>query len=306
MVKIWMEIRGRGNDANFGEELYAERGTQGLQERVSYNQLVKAHPGDVVLHWQEGAFWGVSTVVSKLEDDGDKVRVRTGNYSAFSSPVGLSSVRGDLKNIRKVQDDLEAVGNGKYFPFQINHRGTEEEQLHGPMSWYFVAFPEELVYAIDELRTKVRLVHSLDYGDLLDEVDSGDNPPRETNPDRRKAVELWAEKCAILHYEDQGYQLEDRPGRPYDLKFTLGAEELHVEVKGSSTRVDSVFLTKNEIGHASGKGYRTSLYVVDDIRVSSLESGYETSGGRERFWEDWSPESKSLTALQFAYKLPDK
>ncbi|MEU7603977.1 DUF3883 domain-containing protein [Streptomyces sp. NPDC041003] len=76
-----------------------------------------------------------------------------------------------------------------------------------------------------------------------------------------------AEQLAIDHYEKGGWTVE-RLGRPYDLRRTRGAEERHVEVKGTTGAATSVEPTINEVLHARDAGNTVDLYVVSDIRVA--------------------------------------
>lgn len=102
---------------------------------------------------------------------------------------------------------------------------------------------------------------------------------------------------------NEGFAEVKRIGRPYDLQAFRDDLELHIEVKGSSCRVDAVILTRNEVSHAAEN--LTSLFVIDEIEVTLTEAGYACRGGRLRRWDSWMPGADSLTPLQYSYALPE-
>ena len=122
----------------------------------------------------------------------------------------------------------------------------------------------------------------------------------------RRAVEVHAEDVAIEVLKAERYCDIVRVGKPYDLRaLSIDGEELHVEVKGSVLRVDSVILTPNEVRYADDNA--TSLIVVDEIEVTIGDSGsYECTGGRVRRWDSWRPAPEALTPSEYIYELPDE
>jgi hypothetical protein len=46
------------------------------------------------------------------------------------------------------------------------------------------------------------------------------------------------------------------------------------------------------------------LFVVDQIVCKKDGDDYEASGGRERFWWDWNPDSDSLSPIDYRFTLP--
>ena len=70
-------------------------------------------------------------------------------------------------------------------------------------------------------------------------------------PEERRAVEYHAMYVAQQHFADTGYEVTDVSAqRPYDLLCKKADEELHVEVKGTTTDGDIIVLTNNEVKHA--------------------------------------------------------
>ncbi|MCX4808936.1 DUF3883 domain-containing protein [Streptomyces sp. NBC_01214] len=93
--------------------------------------------------------------------------------------------------------------------------------------------------------------------------------------------------------------------KPYDLRCTRGAEERHVEVKGTMGAATSVELTINEVLHARDKGNTVDLYVVSDIRVDTHTEPYTASGGTVSRYTDWEPAEEDLRPRKYEYRLPE-
>jgi hypothetical protein len=122
----------------------------------------------------------------------------------------------------------------------------------------------------------------------------------------RRALETRAVDWAMLHYEGKGYDVYDvGDSQSYDIRALRGAEELHIEVKGSSIEnVASVELTRGEVNH--GRLSATHLVVVDGIHWKPLPSGeIQTCGGRARIWRLWSPTPDSLEPTRYRHSIPD-
>jgi len=122
----------------------------------------------------------------------------------------------------------------------------------------------------------------------------------------RTAVEMHAMKVATGYFEAKGYEVEETSkNRPYDLVATKGDKTVYVEVKGTTTSGEKVFLTKNEVAHAQEHPGQCVLFVVHGIEVESDEEGQVVaSGGVYRIIEDWVPEDEDLVALAFQYRVP--
>jgi hypothetical protein len=121
----------------------------------------------------------------------------------------------------------------------------------------------------------------------------------------RAAIETHAVDLVMSHYKELGYTVTDVGAtQSYDVLAIQGAEELHIEIKGSTGTADTVELTANEVTHARA-GTPTDLVVVDEIKWARLGDGtIQTSGGRRRSWRNWRPAEKDLTASRYRYRLP--
>lgn len=112
---------------------------------------------------------------------------------------------------------------------------------------------------------------------------------------------LWPSPRATIW--PTGRQNIEVLGKPYDLLVRGPNGERHVEVKGSSLRIDKILLTINEVIHARTHA-ATDLFVVDEIEWQlEVDGAFKTAGGRKRIWRSWSPQDERLSAVQFQYEL---
>ena len=127
----------------------------------------------------------------------------------------------------------------------------------------------------------------------------------EQDPEMRSAVELYAESIATLYYESQGFRVQ-KFGKPFDLLCEKECESIHVEVKGSRTRLDTVILTINEVSDAENADWQSDLFIVDQIVVESDGGKLVAGGGVARLIQKWVPIKEMLAPYQFKYRLPDE
>jgi hypothetical protein len=125
------------------------------------------------------------------------------------------------------------------------------------------------------------------------------------SPAVRKAVEEYAMQLAEKHYREE-YEVK-RKGKPYDLLCThrtTGAV-LYVEVKGTTTAGEEVFLTPNEVRFARENAGQMALFVQSGIVIEQSEAGDVTaSGGTTRIWEPWDVDAGALTPMAYVYAVP--
>jgi hypothetical protein len=206
----------------------------------------------------------------------------------------------------RLREELETThGKPVYFPF-FQYRPAEIRAQQG----YLVKFPVELLDLLPELssvRTEsggdITVDEREDSGPAKRSVDRG-RLTRIQDPELRSAIENHAVDRAIEHYQTLGANDIVKLGKPYDIKLTLEGAERHVEVKGSSLRIETVELTINEVMHAEDF-QPTDLVVVDGIEWKRESTGkISTSGGELRVWLNWTPLDDDLSARKFAYLLP--
>ena len=111
---------------------------------------------------------------------------------------------------------------------------------------------------------------------------------------------------ALQYFTSSGFLVDDvGDTESFDI-YAIDSElnELHIEVKGSSTSAVAVNLTDGEVKHW-GPDYERRLVVIDEIRWERTPEGsYNTSGGRVQIWEEWEIEADALEPTQYRYTLP--
>lgn len=153
---------------------------------------------------------------------------------------------------------------------------------------------------------------SLDHSDLpepdnADAIFDASSPSSgyESDPVIRKAVEQHAVEKALSFYMSCGYSVTPK-GKPYDILCEKLGEIIHVEVKGSRFPLSSINVTTNEIKDARNIGWRTDLFLVENIVLENIEQdSYRASGGCCRLARNWLPDDKDMTPTQYRYKLPN-
>lgn len=126
-----------------------------------------------------------------------------------------------------------------------------------------------------------------------------------SSPERRQAVEDLAMEAAEAHFAGIGYVIEDTHAtKPYDLVGRKSSETLYIEVKGTSTAGEQVFLTRNEVEHARQHPDRSALFILHGVEVADHEDGPVASGGSRRLLWPWHVDEGELVPLQFQYKVP--
>jgi len=296
---IWMEIRRWDNDEGLGTRLYAFRTQENGAVRPAFSRVLKVRTGDVVLHWWRKQLLGSSVVAGSPAEDEDGVRVPLREFIRFVVPITLEMLQAHPDEVLAVYSSTRSDPRWSQFPFQVNTVGAVT--IHGAPTTYFVPVPPELIEAIPTLTTQLSV--ALQTQKEVAEAEPADtNVAHESDPLRRRAIELYAEDVAIAELTRDGYSRISRVGKPYDIKAHRGSEELHIEVKGSSGDAESVILTRNEVSHASSKA--TTLIVVDMVEVAVTNDGYECSRGRLRRWDNWVPDAADLSPIQYVYKLP--
>lgn len=120
----------------------------------------------------------------------------------------------------------------------------------------------------------------------------------------RKIIEEYAVACAIRHYQAQGWTVQDVGAtESYDLRCTReGANEHHVEVKGTTGIGETVILTRNEVLHANECYPDVDLFVVSEIRVEGRDADQPRAvGGIAHVLGNWRPAEGALTAVGYEY-----
>jgi hypothetical protein len=122
----------------------------------------------------------------------------------------------------------------------------------------------------------------------------------------RKAIETRAMDLAKEYYAPPMFdEVEDtsRTGS-YDLRCTRPPLEVRVEVKGSTSAAEHVFITAGELANTKTGPWRVDLFVVSSINLKTDASGTRGEGGTIRVINNWKPADSDLDPLVFRYWLP--
>lgn len=116
----------------------------------------------------------------------------------------------------------------------------------------------------------------------------------------RRAVEVRAMEVAIEELSKTWEHVVDVSAvESFDLLCRSAAEELHVEVKGTTSDGATIVLTRNEVIHAQNQHPRVALYVVSRIELSLKDGAPVASGGQLARYEPWAIEDFELIPLSF-------
>lgn len=118
---------------------------------------------------------------------------------------------------------------------------------------------------------------------------------------QRQAIEHYAMQKAKTFYEEQGYHVVDvSRTHSYDLlcQSTTG-QELHVEVKGTTSDGTQILLTPNEVNHARNYS-NVALFILSQIQVNSTDPT-QLQGGQFLCLDPWNIQEGTLSPLAYAY-----
>jgi len=123
-----------------------------------------------------------------------------------------------------------------------------------------------------------------------------------------KAVERRAVDLAIDYFKSTNNweTIKDTGDKEsYDLLLTNKNKKMYVEVKGTQSSGDKVFLSKNEVIVQKKFYPNNALVIVSSIK---LEKGEEpkASGGIVKIISPWKIMNSHLTAMAFEYEVPGK
>ena len=105
----------------------------------------------------------------------------------------------------------------------------------------------------------------------------------------RKAVELMAMEVTRTYLEGLGYEVKDTSAKnPFDFLASMGNSQIKVEVKGTtSSKVDSVMMTSNEVDLHKNENGKTALAIVSGISFLERGSNARCEGGKLEYLFPW-------------------
>jgi len=259
---------------------------QGTSEFRS-NKMRPILKDEVLLNRASGARTALSDWASDVAVEG----LISIDLKGEDTPVGVESKRRirnyELANIYAYEYSLDALPTDSEFTADV------EELL-------------VLLWALEstDLSTQTKFVAELPAkGTTPGHSKPSSKQGRQLNEKVRKLIELTAEDQTQAHYETAGWTVE-RVGAQklgYDLRCTKDDLELHVEVKGTTSKGLEVVLTPNEVSHC--KAYpHMALAVVSEIEVGQDET--IKSLGKLRVIDPWSIDESHLTPSEYSYRIP--
>jgi hypothetical protein len=325
--KFWVESTDR---TDIGRNLLAPISANAGQKLVAF-----VEDGDVVFHYYQPTKSIVAFSVAKGFPSVSEIRwpdrkkseispaykIDLINYTELDDPITLKEIQDKQASIRIIKSTLDKKYDGKsiYFPFQI----PKEKVIQPAQGAYLSKMPKALIElfpsAIQQLgqdiAPEISQIKSPIKSKLATYKPTTPKPPVEssygiqTDEKKKKATELRGMALATVYLEKLGYSVEDVSSQKrlgYDIRATKGDEVVGVEVKASIMSRIEVAVTTAEVEYAqiAGEEFRSLLYVVDQIVCIKDGEEYKTSGGRERFWWDWNPDSDSLSPIDYRFTLP--
>jgi hypothetical protein len=325
--KFWIESTDR---TDLGRNLVAPISSHAGQKLVAF-----VEDGDVVFHYYQPTKSIVAFSVAKGFPRVDEIRwpdrktseispaykIDLINYTELDEPITLKEIQDKQGSIRTIKSALDEKYDGKsiYFPFQI----PKEKVIQPAQGAYLSKMPKALVdifpAAVQQLgqdiAPEISHIKAPFKSKLATYKPASSKPPAEssygiqTDEKKRKSTELRGMALATKYLEKLGYSIEDVSAQKrlgYDLRAVKGDEVVGVEVKASIMSRIEVAVTTAEVEYAqiAGEDFRSLLYVVDQIVCVKEGDDYKTSGGRERFWWDWNPDSDSLSPIDYRFTLP--
>ncbi|MHA7263495.1 MrcB family domain-containing protein [Arthrobacter sp. TMN-37] len=125
-----------------------------------------------------------------------------------------------------------------------------------------------------------------------------------TKPEQR-AVERRAVDVVTAHYKAQGWKVQDVGDREsYDLRCVREGRQLFVEVKGTTSRGESVLLTKNEVELHRSEYPLNALAVVHSIVLDPRGENPIAHDGELDVTSPWRLEDTDLTPIAYTYRRP--
>ena len=90
----------------------------------------------------------------------------------------------------------------------------------------------------------------------------------------------------------------------YDFRCMLDGQEVHVEVKGTTSAGMRVLLTRNEVTHAREWHPNLALVVVSGIKLAAVAGSPQASGGAVLVVHPWQLLDEALEPISYEYIVP--
>jgi hypothetical protein len=242
--------------------------------RVASKPYPRQTAGPHKAKWQVDLRFDVSQGDMLCDPCEDGFLVTEGQLSRVSAPKSQwQNQAAGIHLVTKAARELDDIINGIGAIAVWNQQGDPDE-------------------AVIDVAEQVRSVGASGQGFLM-------------SPRVRKAIEEHAVEIAKAHYVGKGYAVEIK-GKPYDLHCSRDGNEIYVEVKGTQTAGEEVFLTRGEVKFARLNKAEMALFVVYGVKVDTNTEPPRASGGTTRIYEPWDVESGELEPLAYSFRIVKK
>lgn len=136
------------------------------------------------------------------------------------------------------------------------------------------------------------------------------NAPRHTGQGHlpgavaRKAIEDHAQAVLTIHYESQGWTVEDtRIGNPYDAIATKEDQVHYLEAKGTQGSGAAVLVTAGEVAFAQAHPGRCVMGIVSGILLDKNGAIIQGSGSLRIV--PWNPDDDDLQDVTLRWHVPE-
>jgi hypothetical protein len=265
--------------------------------RVTY----EVDGSQIRIQWSgdEGTWWFGIPVQDFLKKRPTIVFVCSDPRNTFVTPWKVVSQH--VKRIRKAKGSWKVHirrENGRFELRDYDHHTDLSPYLRG---W---AILRKKSRGAGSLR---RVTQSLDEVLSIVQSPKGSGQGFKVDPQVRRTIDKYAMRRAKLFFRNLGFKVDDvHRNHPFDLRCIKGAQELHVEVKGTQTTGEKVLLTPGEVKHARENADKAALYILRKVRVSKRGQTVKAFGGKGKLRQPWKIDEGTLDPLLFEYRLDGK
>lgn len=340
--RFWCEITDRPKE-EVGKNLYCPQSNTANPPRSfwSYSLIQEIQPGDIVFHYYspDHAIIGASVATANLIEEPitwtphwtgklgkEKKKApalpRPGwkrsleGYLPLDSPLTLTDIQ---KSDNFIRDKVAAISkNARPLVFLQMY----PKRLRALQGGYVTKMPSELVEHWKILSNIADQLSGLNKVDLPDEATAeavvadlleqvaikkergGVGQGFVVDPERRKVIENYAVEKAKEYFDHEGFNEIIELGKPYDLLCSNNnGDVLCVEVKGTTSTGEKIFLTYNEVEHAVQNPTSTALFILHGINAVLADGKWKPSGGVEEVLWPWRIDRSRLKPLAFQYEV---
>ncbi len=119
----------------------------------------------------------------------------------------------------------------------------------------------------------------------------------------RQAIEHHSVSIAAKFFSAQGWKVQDVGAREsFDLLLKRGDEQLHVEVKGTTSAGHDVILTRAEVEKQRKYYPDNALVIVHSIHLNRSGGEPVVSGGTLHCTSPWEIADEDLSVISYAYR----